>query len=122
MAEALTRFLGGDKVDVHSAGTEQGVVADETKAFIHSLGFNPDDYESKTFDQFLGQNWNFVITVCDRANENCPVFPGDPERIHWSIPNPNDPQLSPEKRMQLFRKVSFELKQRITLFLQSHLE
>ncbi len=121
MAEALTRFLGGEKVEVHSAGINDGEVAEETKDFIRSLGFNPDDYQSKTLDQFVGQKWDYIITVCDAAREACPNFPGDHERIHWSITDPNDPKLTPDQRSRLFWEVSLELRQRIDLFLQSAL-
>jgi len=119
MAEALTNFLGGDRVDVHSAGVQKGEVAPETKDFIRSLGFNPDDYQSKTLDQFVGQKWDYVITVCDAAKDACPIFPGDHERIHWSITDPNDPKLSPEIRSRLFIEASLELRKWIDIFLES---
>ncbi len=121
IAEALTRFLGGERVEVHSAGIQQGEVAPETRDFIRSLGFNPDDYQSKALDQFIGQKWDYIITVCDAAREACPNFPGDHERIHWSITDPNNPKLSPGQRAHLFREVALELRQRVDLFLQSAL-
>ena len=65
---------------------------------------------------FLGESWDYVITVCDRANESCPIFPGDTERIHWSFEDPAAAQGTEEQRMQVFRKVRNEINRRIQLF------
>lgn len=90
MAEALMRKLSRGRADVFSAGTH-------TRSMIHPVAsavlqehfdVDPTELRPKHMNRFVGEAFDFVITVCDRAAENCPVFPGDPERIHWSFEDP----------------------------------
>jgi arsenate reductase len=90
MAEALLRQLSHDRVDVSSAGSDPAKQLHpfakeilERKYQIDTSALRP-----KPMRDFLGERFDFVITVCDKAAESCPVFPGDPERIHWSFEDP----------------------------------
>lgn len=89
MAEGLLRHLAGDEFEVASAGTEKTEVRPEAIEAMRKRGIDISGQRSKTLDQFLGQEWEFVITVCDQANEACPVFPRAKHRLHWSIDDPS---------------------------------
>ncbi len=88
MAEALLRQLGGAAVEVFSAGTEVSTVHPLAIAAMAGLGLDMGGQRSKHLDEFRGQAFDYIITVCDRVREECPVFPGDPEQIHWSFADP----------------------------------
>ncbi len=116
MAEAILRHLGGDQVAVFSAGTEQTQVH---PAAVHTLaqhGIDASGQTSKQLSLFTGQTFDYVITVCDRARETCPVFPGDPERIHWSFA---DPALiaDPEDQRRAFELLYVQLHTRLRYLL-----
>jgi arsenate reductase len=89
MAEGFLRRLAGDRFEVASAGTEQTEVRPEAITAMRTRGIDISSHTSKTLDRFLGQPWDYVITVCDQANESCPVFPGAKHRLHWSFPDPS---------------------------------
>ena len=90
MAEALLKQLSKDRIEVFSAGSapqpQVHPLAKETLEYRY--GIDTSDLVPKSMDRFLGEPFDYVITVCDRAAEVCPVFPGDPERIHWSFEDP----------------------------------
>jgi protein-tyrosine-phosphatase len=90
MAEALLRYMSKDSIDVFSAGSEPQPhvhpLAKETLEYRY--GIETGALYPKSMNAFLGERFDYVITVCDRAAEACPVFPGDPERIHWSFEDP----------------------------------
>jgi protein-tyrosine-phosphatase len=90
MAEALLRQLSKNRVEVFSAGTaprpEVHPLAKETLEYRY--GIDTSGLKPKSMDRLLGESFDYVITVCDRAAETCPVFPGDPERMHWSFEDP----------------------------------
>jgi len=88
MAEGLLRKLGGEQVEVFSAGSEPTSIHPLTIKVLLNIGIDVSQDRVKHFDEFLGQNFDYIITVCDRVREVCPVFPGDPEQIHWSFPDP----------------------------------
>ena len=88
MAEGLLRHLGGARVAVFSAGNQPATVHPHAIRALAELGVDISKQRSKHMDEFHGQSFDLVITVCDRVRENCPIFPGDPEQIHWSIPDP----------------------------------
>jgi arsenate reductase (thioredoxin) len=121
MAEGWLRELAGDDFEVFSAGTEP-------KESVHPLavqvmadvGVNIAEQRPKSLQQYLGQPWDFIITVCDRANETCPIFPGDHERIHWSFEDPAAATGSDLERRAVFRRVRDEILQRIRLFVAVH--
>ncbi len=114
MAEALLRHMGGAHVEVYSAGTEATVVRPEALAVLQKNNIDSTGLYSKHLNLFLGQDFDYVITVCDNANESCPVFPGAPERIHWSLPDPSA-VTDEEKRYIAFAEVFATLEKRIQL-------
>jgi arsenate reductase len=89
MAEGLLRAMAADRFEVASAGTEQTEVRPEAIEAMRRRGIDISDHTSKTLDRFLAEPWDYVITVCDQANEACPFFPGAANRLHWSIADPS---------------------------------
>lgn len=88
MAEGILRCLGGDRVEAFSAGSQPSPIHPEAVRVLAGLGVDARAYRSKHLDEYCAQKFDYVITVCDRVREACPVFPGDPERIHWSFADP----------------------------------
>jgi len=113
MAEALLRHHSRGEVEVYSAGNEPGNVHPLAVRAMAESGIDISSAESKSLNQFIGQDFNYVITVCDRANETCPVFPGDPKRIHWSYEDPSAVEGPEEERLKAFRDVRNLLNMRL---------
>ncbi len=88
MAEGLLRSIGGDKVEVFSAGSTPSYVNPFAIQAMDDRGIDIRSHESKSLAQFLNTEFDYVITVCDNAAETCPVFPGKAQRIHWGFPDP----------------------------------
>ena len=105
MAEGLLRSFGGDGFEVFSAGTKPSIVRPEAIAVMSELGIDLSGQRSKHVREFEGQAFDYVITVCDDANESCPVFPGNTQRIHWSFPDPAAIGGSETERLAAFRRV-----------------
>jgi arsenate reductase len=105
IAEGLLRALAGDRFEVSSAGTKPSIVNPLAIAAMDERGLDIRSHRSKHLSEFLAQPFDFVITVCDSAAENCPVFPGPAQRIHWSFPDPAAVQGSEEMRLAAFREV-----------------
>ena len=113
MAEGLLRALGGEQFEAASAGTEQTRVRPEAIAAMGELNIDISGQTSKTLERFLGETWDEVITVCDQANESCPIFPGARARRHWSIDDPSRVRGTAEERLAAFRRARDELRLRI---------
>ncbi|MGD0778026.1 MAG: arsenate reductase ArsC [Candidatus Solibacter sp.] len=110
MAEGLLRHDAGERFDVESAGTKPGIVRPEAIAAMKELGIDISGHRSKHVEEFEGQRFDYVITVCDNAKEACPVFLGAARRLHRSFDDPaalNGPE---EDRLALFRRVRGELR------------
>ena len=119
MAEGLLRQLGGTRVEAHSAGSHpNGYVSPLAIEVMLEIGIDISDYRSKSVSEFAGQRFDTVITVCDSAEE-CPVFSGSPQRIHWSIWDPGVATGSREEQLAGFRRVRDDLASRLTTFLAS---
>ena len=88
MAEGLLRHLGGDRFEVFSAGTIATFVRPQAISAMNELGIDISHHRSKSVDDLLSENFDYVITVCDHANQHCPNFPGAVKRVHWSIDDP----------------------------------
>lgn len=117
IGEALLKKLGGDDFEVHSAGTHpKGLNPYSTRA-LEPEGVDLTEFRSKHVEEFDGQNFDYVITVCDEAAEECPVFPGAPERIHWSFPDPAAVEGSDLERLAAFNEVVRGMRQRLSLFI-----
>ncbi len=89
MAEALLRALGDGQFEVFSAGTEATHVRPLAIKALAELGIDISQQRSKILTEYLQQPFDYVITVCDQANESCPIFPGAARRLHWSFPDPS---------------------------------
>jgi len=116
MAEALFRHLGQARVEVCSAGTQVTTVHPKALETLRNHDIDTIGLHSKHLDRFLGQDFDYVITVCDRASESCPIFPGDPERIHWSFPDPSAFP-DPDEQTGAFLQVFAGLEKRLKIFL-----
>lgn len=117
MAEGLLRHEADNAYDVFSAGTKPTQVRPEAIAVMNEIGIDISGHRSKSVDEFTGQEFENVITVCDNANESCPFFSGKTQRLHWSIEDPVSAQGSEEERRAAFRKVRDQLHGRIRVFL-----
>jgi arsenate reductase len=113
MAEGLLRGMAGDRFEVFSAGTVATRVRPEAISVMAEIGLDISAQESEALDRYLGKALDLVVTVCDDANEACPVFPGAKERLHWSIPDPSKAVGGCEERLRAFRDVQDEIRARI---------
>jgi protein-tyrosine-phosphatase/DNA-binding transcriptional ArsR family regulator len=116
IAEALLRQMGGDKVEVYSAGSIPTEIHPETIATLQALGIDTSGLYAKSLDQFIGEPFDYIITVCDRVRDICPAFPNDPAQAHWSIADPVVVE-DPDDRAKAFRVVAIELQTRIRYLL-----
>lgn len=117
MAEGILRYLGKDQVEAHSAGTVATRVHPLAIAAMAEKGIDISGQGSKHMDDFAGQEFDYVVTVCDNARETCPIFPGAPERIHWSIADPSAVEGDEATRLRAFRVASDEIMTRIRYLL-----
>jgi arsenate reductase (thioredoxin) len=113
MAEGLLRHLSGDRFEVMSAGTEATRVRPQAIEVMGEIGIDISSQESKTLERYLGEPFDYVVTVCDDANEACPVFPGAKSRLHWSFRDPSQATGTDEERLEAFRTVRDEIQVRI---------
>ena len=113
MAEGLLRALGDGRFEVFSAGTEATRVRPLGVRAMAEMGIDIAGQESKTLDRYLDQLFDAVITVCDQANEACPVFFGARERLHWSFPDPSRATGSEEEQLAVYRSVRDAIRARI---------
>lgn len=119
IAEAILRHLSHGRIDVHSAGSlAAGEIHPLAQIAVRNvLRSEMSGQRPKTWDTFLDQHFDFVITVCDRAAESCPVFPGEPERIHWSCPDPALATGTVAERQRAFDDVARQLVGRMRIWL-----
>lgn len=115
MAEGLLHHLAGDRFAVASAGVAPTQVRAEAITVMRELGIDISHHRSKSVDEFSGQEFDYVITVCDNANEQCPVFPGNTKRIHWSFEDPAA-EGGEQSRLAVFRRVRDEILAQLRLF------
>ena len=116
MAEALLRQHGGDAFEVYSAGTEPKGINPLTLRVLAEAGMDASWARSKSVNECVGQSFDYVITVCDQARQNCPVFPGVHESLHWSYEDPAAAEGTEEERLAVFRKIFIQLGERIRQF------
>ena len=113
MAEAFLRALAGERLEVASAGTEATRVHPLAIRVMEEVGLDLAGHRSKSLDVLLDKPWDYVITVCDRANEHCPVFPGRTTRIHWSFSDPSQATGTDQEHLQAFRRVRDEISEKL---------
>ncbi len=116
MGEGLFRAEGGEGFQVFSAGTNPTSVRPEAIAVMKEIGIDISGHRSKSVDEFLGKSFDYVVTVCDNARDNCPVFPGATKRIHWNLEDPPSVQGTEEERLAAFRQVRDQLRERVKSF------
>ena len=117
MGEGLMRELANGKMDVFSAGTIATKVNPFAIEAMSEIGIDISHHTSKSLDQFLSQEFDYVITVCDNAAETCPFFPGPANRIHWGFPDPAAAEGSHADKLQAFREVRDAVKQQFSTWL-----
>lgn len=110
MAEGLLSHDAGQRFDVHSAGTNPTSLRPEAVAVMRELGIDISRHRSKHVDEFQGQQFDYVITVCDNARESCPVFFGTAKKLHHDFEDPAAQSGSEVERLALFRRVRDELR------------
>jgi len=116
MAEGLLRHLAGDRFEVFSAGVAPWKVQPEAIVVLHEIGIDISGHRPKHVDEFAGQSFDYVLTVCDHARETCPVFPAQTQMIHHSFVDPGNCRGSKEERLAQFRKVRDEMREYLGTF------
>jgi len=120
MAEALLRRRAGDRFEVYSAGLEPKDVHPMALAVLEEIGIDTRGHRSKGLDEFLGSvHFSYLITVCSRAEERCPIFPGMGERIHWPLDDPAAFEGADAEKLAKFRQVRDEIDARIAAWLST---
>ena len=117
MGEALVRHKGGDAFEVHSAGTEPRGVNPLTLEVLKEAGIDASWARSKSVTEYLREQFDYVVTVCDEARQVCPVFPGVHESLHWGYEDPAEATGTDEERLAVFRRVFIQLGERINQFI-----
>jgi arsenate reductase (thioredoxin) len=113
MAEGMLSHLAGDRFEPHSAGTEATHVRPLAIRVMDEIRIDISGQESKTLERYLDETFDYVITVCDDANEACPFFPGAANRLHWSFEDPSRARGSEEEQLAVFRSVRDRIKARV---------
>jgi arsenate reductase len=116
MAEGMLRAWAGDRFEVASGGTETTGVRPEAIEVMGELGVDISGHASKTIEQFMGQPWDFLIPVCEEANEACPYIPGAKTVLRWSLDDPSAATGTEEQRLAEFRRVRDELATQVRAF------
>ncbi len=119
MAEGYLRHVAADRFEVASAGTRPRTLNPKAVAVMRENGLDISGHRSKSVDEFLGQQFDYVITVCDSARESCPMFPGTGCRLHFSFEDPAAALGSKEEQIQVFRRVCNAIVERLQEFARS---
>jgi arsenate reductase (thioredoxin) len=113
MAEGMLRQFGAGRFEAFSAGTQATHVRPPAIRVMAELGVDISGQESKTLERYLDQSFDKVITVCDQANEACPVFFGAKQRLHWSLPDPSQATGTEDEQLAVYRQVRDAIRERI---------
>ena len=119
MAEGFLRALAGDRFEAASAGTEATRVHPLAIQVMAERGIDLGAHRSKVFTSMLDQPWDYMITVCDDANERCPFVPGASTRLHWAFEDPSRAGGSDAERLAVFRRVRDLIEARLRGWLQA---
>lgn len=117
MAEGLLRHLAGDRFDVASAGAHPAGLNPLAVEVMSEIGVDISKHWSKRAGEFRGQNFEYVITVCDPAREACPLFPDARQVLHWSLDDPAAVEGSREERLAVFRRIRDQVADHIRAFI-----
>lgn len=118
MAEGFLRALAGARFEAGSAGTEKTAVNPLAIRAMAEEGVDISGHRSKRYEDVATPPWDFLITVCDDANERCPFVPGSVKRLHWSFEDPSGADGTDEQRLAVFRRVRGQIRERITAWLR----
>lgn len=118
MAEGLLRNIAGNHLEVFSAGTRPAGLNPNAVAVMREIGIDISRHRSKSVDEFTGELFDYVITVCDSAKESCPIFPAAAKRLHYSFQDPAAAQGSAEEQMAVFRRVRDQIGESLREFLE----
>jgi arsenate reductase len=110
MAEGLLKHIAGDRFEVHSAGTRPSSVRPEAIAVMGEVGIDISGNRSKHVDEFAGEVFDYVLTVCDNAKESCPIYPGHTNRIHRNFEDPAALSGPEEERLAAFRRIRDQIR------------
>jgi arsenate reductase len=116
MAEGLLRSVGGGDFEVQSAGTDPKGLNPMAVEAMREIGIDISGHQSKSLERFLDQQFDYIITVCDRARDRCPTFPGDNERIHWGFEDPAAVTGTRAEQLAVFRRVRNEISERLRVW------
>ena len=119
MAEGLLRHDAGGRFEVFSAGVAPSRVRPEAVEAMREAGIDISDQRSKSVEEFAGQPFDYVVTVCDNAREQCPIFPAATRRVHWSFDDPAAAEGDDAARLAVFRRVRDEIRARLREFVSS---
>lgn len=119
MAEGMLRTWGGERLAAFSAGTELSTVRPEAIAVMDEIGIDISGQRSKLISEFAGQAFDWVVTVCDRAQQQCATIPGMGPAMHWSVEDPSEAAGGAEERLVAFRRVRDDLQGRIRIFIDA---
>ena len=118
MAEGFLRHMAGDRFEVFSAGIKPTQVNPLAIKVMAEAGIDISKHRSKSAMEFIGQKFDFVVTVCDNAKQTCPIFPGKYEKIHWDLEDPAEAQGTEEERLVFFRRIRDEIKNNVLAFIK----
>ena len=122
MAEGFLRYMAGDKFEVFSAGVKHTQVNSLAINVMAEVGIDISKHRSKSAMEFIGQKFDYVITVCGNAKQTCPVFPGKYEKVHWDLEDPAVVQGTEEEKLNVFRKTRDKIKECVLGFLKTTVE
>jgi arsenate reductase len=118
MAEGFLRHMEGDRFEVFSAGVKPTQVNPLAIKVMAEAGIDISKHRSKSAMEFIGQKFDYVVTVCDNAKQTCPIFPGKYEKIHWDLEDPAEAQGNEEERLTFFRRIRDEVKNNVLAFIK----
>ncbi|HEY7869677.1 MAG TPA: arsenate reductase ArsC [Methylomirabilota bacterium] len=119
MAEGLLRALAGDRFEAGSAGTEKTAVNPLAIRAMAERGIDISGHTSKRYSELAPETWDYLVTVCDDANERCPWVPGSVTRLHWSFPDPSRAAGTEAERLAVFRRVRDQIEERLAAWLRA---
>jgi arsenate reductase len=120
MAEGFLRAMAGDRFEAQSAGTERTIVHPMAIRAMRERGIDISGHTSKEYDGLMTEPWDYLITVCDDANERCPVAPGSAKRFHWSFEDPSRATGGEDARLMAFRRIRDAIEARLVEWLTRH--
>ena len=119
MAEAIMKKYAGDQFEIHSAGLEPTEINPYTVKVLHETGFDTTGQYAKPLSKYLGTtHFSYLITVCSKADERCPIFPGMGKRIHWPFEDPADIKVNDLEKLEKFREIRDQIETRILTWLE----